>query len=176
MDVSIEAQNACRAFDGIDSVMELTETRRFKDDVLPRFMNFMRTADGSQRMPEELWRTVRNRSVEVAGAELEHEKFATGHVVGIFWENIARSMMERAMRDANRLDVPLIFSQACDKRPVSQRWGKRSETERRVVHELLTTVNVHKTGHLHGLLPMHEGMRMRLLCKVSAVDGLVNER
>ena len=59
---------------------------------------------------------------------------------------------------------------------MSQRWGQESKTEKAVVHELLSTVNVHKTGHLHGLLPIHEGMRMRLLCKLSAVDGLVNER
>ena len=98
------------------------------------------------------------------------------YVVGIFWENIARSIVERAIRDATRLDVPLIFWHACDQRPAHQRWGSRSQTERDIVHQLLTTTNIHKTGHLHGILPLHEGMRVRLTTKISAVDGLVNER
>ena len=84
--------------------------------------------------------------------------------------------MERATRDAKRLDVPLIFCRACDKRPAHQRWSSRSQTERNLVHQLLSTPNIHNTGHLHGILPLHAGPRLRLTTKLSAYDGLVNER
>ena len=176
--VSIEAQTACEAFHGIEDIIELVETRRFKDDILPRLMDWLRTADGTP-MPDDLWDALRSRSLDndKARSELRQEKFAKGHVVGIFWENIARSMVERAIRDAQELDVPLFFAQACDKRPDSGvPWKSKSAQDNRTVHEILTTVNVHKTGHLHGFLPVHEGMKMRLLTKLSATDGLVNER
>ena len=42
--------------------------------------------------------------------------FADGHVVGIYWENISRRIVERTHRDAKKLDVPLYFLQAADQR------------------------------------------------------------
>ena len=173
--VSVEAQTACEAFRGVNTVIELLETRRFEDKVLPKVMNFIREADDTC-MPEEMWQSLLSRSVEKNQAQLEDDLFANGHLVGIFWETIARCIVERATRDAKHLDVPLIFCRACDKRPAHQRWGSKSQTERNLVHQLLTTPNIHNTGHLHGILPLHEGMRIRLTTKLSADDGLVNER
>ena len=173
--VSVEAQTAVSAFRGIDVVIELLETRRFKDNMLPNIMNFMRESD-HKPMPQEIWNLLLSRSIERNQAKLEEDLFANGHTVGICWENIARSIVERAIRDAKRLDVPLIFCRACDQRPGHQRWGSKSKTERDLVHQLLTTPNIHNTGHLHGILPLHEGMRVRFTSKLSPVDGLVNER
>ena len=48
--------------------------------------------------------------------ELETPLFADGHVVGIYWENISRSIVERTHRDAKKLDVPLYCLQAADQR------------------------------------------------------------
>ena len=123
-----------------------------------------------------MWNLLLSRSIEKNQAKLEEDLFANGHIVGIFWESIARSIVERATRDAKRLDVPFIFCRACDQRPAHQRWGSRSKTERDLVHQLLTTPNIHNTSHLHGILPLHEGMRVRFTSKLSPVDGLVNER
>ena len=156
-------------------VIELLETRRFEDKVLPKVMSFMREADNT-RMPEDMWKSLLSGSVERNQAQLEDELFANGHLIGIFWEIIARCIVERAARDAKHFDVPLIFCRACDKRPAHQRWGSRSQAERDLVHQLLTTPNIHNIGHLHGILPLHEGMRVRLTSKLSANDGLVNER
>ena len=43
------------------------------------------------------------------------------------------------------------------------------------MHQLLTTPNISSTGHLHGILPLHEGMRVRRTRKLSANAGIVNE-
>ena len=37
--------------------------------------------------------------------ELTTDLFKHGHVIGMYWENIARSMVERANRDAQDLDA-----------------------------------------------------------------------
>ena len=114
--------------------------------------------------------------MEKSQAQLDQELFANRPLCRHFWETIARCIVERATRDAKHLDVPLIFCRACDKRPAHQRWGSRSQAERNLVHQLLTTPNIHNTGHLRGILPLHEGMRVRLTSKLSANDGLANER
>ena len=112
-----------------------------------------------------------------AHKDLQEERFAKGHVVGIFWENIARSMVERSVRDAQELDVPLYFSQACDKIAGCPSAFKGADQEHLRKHrEILLETNVHNTAHLHGILPVHVGMKMRLLSRLSAADGLVNER
>ena len=36
--------------------------------------------------------------------ELKRPLFADGHVVSIYWENISRSIVERAHRDAKKLE------------------------------------------------------------------------
>ena len=113
--MSVEAQAACDAFEGITNVIELVETRRSRDRLLPEIMAFLRAAD-STPMDDEMRRALQAKSVEQKRGQLDEELFANGHVVGIFWENIARSIVERAIRDATRLDVPLIFRRACDQR------------------------------------------------------------
>ncbi len=124
--VSVEAQTACDMFRSIDIVIELLETRRFKDTVLPKIMTFLREADNTS-MPNDMWQSLLSRSIENNRAQAsEDELFANGYLVGMFWENISRSIVERATRDAKRLDVPLIFCRACDKRPAHQRWGLSS--------------------------------------------------
>ena len=47
-------------------------------------------------MPEELMQKLRQRRVEVCKHELDDELFRHGHVLGMYWENIACSMAERA--------------------------------------------------------------------------------
>ena len=51
--VSVEAQTACEAFRGVNIVIELLETRRFEDKVLPKVMSFIREADNT-RMPKDM--------------------------------------------------------------------------------------------------------------------------
>jgi len=175
--VSVEAQAAVDAFRDIDVVIELLESRRFEDEHLPELMNFFRDADGTKPMPDRMWQSLLDRSVERAGSALVSDKFfATGHVIGIFWDMVARVIVERCLRDARILDVPLIFCQASDVRHQSQMYGNSSTTARHVAHQLLTIPNIHNTGNLHGILPLHVGMRVRFTHALSSVDGLVKER
>ena len=81
--VSVEAQTAVNAFRGIDIVIELLETRRFKDRELPKIMNFMREAD-HKPMPQEMWKSLLSRSIEANQTKLDEDLFGNGHVVGIF--------------------------------------------------------------------------------------------
>ena len=37
-------------------------------------------------------------------------------------------------------------------------------------------VNIHKTGHMHGVLPAHEGMRVRLTQTFNSTAGRVQEQ
>ena len=44
-----------------------------------------------------------------------------------------------------------------------------------VAFRFLHQLNPHKTGQIHGILPVHVGMRLRLLAKFDADKGLVQE-
>ncbi len=41
---------------------------------------------------------------------------------------------------------------------------------------LLSVANVHATGHMHGVLPAHVGMRVRFTMDMSSASGLVQEQ
>jgi hypothetical protein len=74
----------------------------------------------------------------------------------------------RARRDSRALGKPLVFLQAADE--VS------TITDNEVFARMLNVVNIHKTGHMHGVFPAHEGMRVRLTQKYNATAGLVQEQ
>ena len=123
-------------------------------------------------MPEELLQKLRQRSVEICKHELDDELFRHGHVLGMYWENIARSMVERAHRDARELDVPLFCLQAAD-----QRHKKRTATlEKELTHQLLTKPNLHNTGKLQGMLLLHESMTVRLTDVLAPKHALVKDK
>ena len=80
--VSVESHIVCEAFRGVNTVIELLETRRFEDEVLPKVMTFTREADATC-MPEDMWQSLLSRAVEKNQAQLEDDMFANGHFVGI---------------------------------------------------------------------------------------------
>ena len=69
----------------------------------------------------------------------------------MYWENIARSMVERARRgeDAQQLDVPLFCLQAADQRHVRK---NKTIDNKQLTHQLLTVPNPHRTGKLHFMI------------------------
>jgi hypothetical protein len=156
----------------IDTVVHLKKTNRFQDEDLPEITNGMRSARPQAPMPEELLQKLRQRSVEICKHELDDELFRHGHVLGMYWENIARSMVERAHRDARELDVPLFCLQAAD-----QRHKKRTATlEKELTHQLLTKPNLHNTGKLQGMLLLHESMTVRLTDVLAPKHALVKDK
>jgi hypothetical protein len=98
--------------------------------------------------------------------------FADGHVVSIYWENISRSIVERAHRDAKKLDVPLYCLQAADHRAAF----KNKKHDDIVTHSLLTVPNIHNTGKLPGILLVHIDMVVRLSDVMAPGLGLVKDK
>ena len=118
----------------------------------------MRMCTPTTSLSEDHLHQLRSRKIENCKKELETDLFKHGHVVGMYWENIARSMVERAHRDAQQLDVPLFCLQASD-----QRHARKNKTiDKQLTHQLLTVPNPHRTGKLQGTLLVHENMIVRL--------------
>ena len=129
------------------------------------------TSRMSERMSEHMSEEMSERMSEDM-SELETDFFKRGHVVGMYWENIARSMVERAHRDAQQLDVPLFCLQAAD-----QRHERKNKTiDRQLTHQLLTVPNPHRTGKLQGMLLVHENMIVRLSDVLAPHLGLVKDK
>ena len=118
----------------IETVVHLKKTNRFKDEHLPAITTAMRASRPSAPMADDLLEKLRSRKNEPCKADLEKDLFKHGHVVGMYWENIARSMVERAHRDARELNVPLFCLQAADKR----RKKKSSAVDVQLTRQLLT--------------------------------------
>ena len=125
----------------------------------------------SEDMSEEMSEDMSERMSEDM-SELETDFFKRGHVVGMYWENIARSTVERAHRDAQQLNVPLFCLQAAD-----QRHERKNKTiDRQLTHQLLTVPNPHRTGKLQGMLLVHENMIVRLSDVLAPHLGLVKDK
>ncbi len=156
----------------ITTVVHLKKTNRFQDQDLPAVTAGMRSSRPAAPMSDDLMQKLKSRRIEVCKHELESDLFRHGHVVGMYWENIARSMVERAHRDAKELDVPWYCLQVAD-----QRHKKRtSDLEAQLTHQLLTIPNLHKTGKLQGMLLLHESMTVRLSDVLAPKHGLVKDK
>ena len=52
---------------------------------------------------------------------------------------------------------------------------ERSDLEKDVAFRLLSQPNPNRTGHMHGVLPCHVGMEVRLLEKLDSDAGMVQD-
>ena len=76
-------------------------------------------------------------------------------------------MLQRAIRDARALDQVLYLLQAADtSRPIMSR---------PFAAKLANAVNPSKTVGMHGMLPLHIGMHVRLLQHIDLARGLVKD-
>ena len=114
--VQTEHHAAQAALMTIDTVIHLKKSKRFLDAHLPEITTAMRTCTPAAPLSEDHLAQLRTRKIENCKKELTTDLFKHGHVIGMYWENIARSMVERANRDAQDLDVPLFCLQAADQR------------------------------------------------------------
>ena len=90
----------------------------------------------------------------------------------MYWENIARNMVERAHRDAQQFDVPLFCLQAAD-----QRYVRKNKTiDKQLTHQLFTVPNPHRTGKLQGMLLVHENIIVCLSDVFAPHLGLVKDK
>ena len=170
--VQTEHHAAQAALMTIDTVIHLKKSKRFLDAHLPEITTVMRTCTPAAPLSENHLAQLRTRKIENCKKELTTDLFKHGHVIGMYWENIARSMVERANRDAQDLDVPLFCLQAADQRHSR----KNKAIDKQLTHQLLTVPNPHRTGKLHGMLLVHENMVVRLADVLAPHLGLVKDK
>ena len=170
--VQTEHHAAQAALMTIDTVIHLKKSKRFLDAHLPEITTAMRTCTPAAPLSEDHLAQLRTRKIENCKKELTTDLFKHGHVIGMYWENIARSMVERANRDAQDLDVPLFCLQAADQRHSR----KNKAIDKQLTHQLLTVPNPHRTGKLQGMLLVHENMVVRLADVLAPHLGLVKDK
>ena len=170
--VQTENHAAQAALITIDIVIHLKKSKRFLDTHLPEITTAMRTCTPAAPLSEDHLAQLRTRKIENYKKELTTDLFKHGHVIGMYWENIARSMVERANRDAQDLDMPLFCLQAADQRHSR----KNKAIDKQLTHQLLTIPNPHRTGKLQGILLVHENMVVRLADVLAPHLGLVKNK
>ena len=170
--VQTEHHAAQAALMSIDTVIHLKKSKRFLDAHLPEITAAMRRCTPTAPLSEDHLAQLRSRKIENCKKELSTDLFKDGHVIGMYWENIARSMVERANRDAQFLDVPLFCLQAADQRHSR----KNKAIDEQLSHQLLTVPNPHRTGKLQGMLLVHENMVVRLADVLAPQLGLVKDK
>jgi hypothetical protein len=167
---TVEIQNAIKVFKRIPTVIELKGTKRFvAGDPLIKFLECMRKG---AKIPPRVWKafekTFATDSIPGKEPALDPRhalpEFLEGHGLAMYWETLARWITRRARRDARVLGVPLVFLQAADE---CQTLNKADYSR------LLNIANIHNTGRIHGVLPVHIGMRVRFTNKFNSAYGLV---
>ena len=167
-EVSTEIQHAQEVFCNVPDVFELKGTMRFvKGDPIIDFLQCMRSGG---TFPPETWAAFEATFAQDTPTKPDprhaETRFAEGFGMGIYWESLSRMVSRRAVLDARKLGVPLLLAQCAD---------ECSDMAKSVAFRFLNQLNPHKTGHMHGILPVHIGMRLRLLAKFDADKGLVQE-
>ena len=128
----------------------------------------MRNPKGAP-LPNDLWRQL-NKCVATSKADprLLEPRRKKGFEMGIYWEAVGRLMQYRPVREAKDAGQMLIYIQAID---IPHKIVLPNSELRRA----LQTVSMTRTGNLLGMLPVFMGMRVRLNCKISAKDQLMND-
>ena len=162
----VEHQHAMKFFCDTALCFELQATNRFKDPDLADLMNFMRNPKKG-RVPKKIADTWNRIQMKPNDRRLGEDRFQTGHMIVWFWDTVARWMMMRARRDAASLRQVLYLVQAADQSspplPVD------------MAAKLVNCVNPGDTGSMRGMLPLHVGMRVRLLEHLDQTRGLVKD-
>ena len=177
--VSVEAETGIKLLQTVKDVYILDGTKRFKDTALPALLGCLRRG---QALPAAVWEALRARFIAqgtdgncTVERRLQEPLFLDGHEVGIFWDTVARWIPRRCRRDAQRLNAPILHCQArddCSNRP----FNSMSDTEKLCLTErLLKRTNIHYTGHMHGVVSLHVGMRVRLTAKLSSEHATVSD-
>ena len=142
-----------RLFSNTPLCFELQASNRIKEPKLRALMAFIR--DPPRKIPVEIiahWKAIQLKDDD---ERLHEERFQIGHMIAIYWATVARWIMMRAKRDAVALRTPLVLVQVAD---VSRPTMPVAEAKK-----FMNVVNPKDSGGMHGMLPLHVGMRIRLL-------------
>ena len=160
-----EHQQAMKFFCQTPLCFEFQASNRFKDENLRKLMDFMRAPRST--VPLDIAATWRGMRLRPGDARLREERFQRGHMIAWFWDTVARWIMLRAKRDAGTLQEPLYLVQAAD--------TCQPPMPADLAAKLLNQANPGDTGGIHGMLPLHIGMRIRLLEHLDLEKGLVKD-
>jgi hypothetical protein len=178
---------------GLTHVVMLRKTHRFRDDIMPRFLAYMRDPRG-RPMPADLrrvlaeWEVLDAKPSEGARDKVREwrERCSNGDPVldedgvtvgrrpwhaydmGVAWQAVQRLLHYRAVRDARQAGQLLLYAQAvetCTSQPLSHAEYRRA----------LQVVNMNTTGKLLGYCPLYKGMRVRLTAKLSGKYNVVHD-
>ena len=166
-DIPAEHQFAMKLFQQTPLCFELLETSRFRDPVLKELMTFVRTCEPDSSVPKHLQATWKKMLLKKDDARLREERFQVGHFLAIYWDSVARSIVKRARRDASATGQVLYLLQAAD--------ACKPLMPTDLAKKLVTTTNPGNTGLMHGMLPLHVGMHVRLLDHKDKPKGLVKD-
>ena len=165
INLAVEFQSAMKLFCCAPLCFELQATNRFKEPRLRDLMQFMRhPAKTLPRAIQSSWESI---CLTDGDRRLRAERFQKGHMLAIYWETVSRWMMMRATRDAAALETPLFLLQAAD--------ASSPAMPMDVAAKLMNKAAPRETGGMHGLLPIHLGMRVRLLEALDLGTGLVKD-
>ena len=169
----LEIQSAIRVFKRASCVIELHGTKRFVvGDPLIKLLACMRRGEA---IPPLIWNAFEKTFAldSFPGREPIQDprhttpKFLEGYGLAMYWETLARWITKRSRRDARVLEVPLVWLQAAD---------ECQTLDKAAYCRLLNIANIYNAGKIHGVLPAHVGMRVRLTGKLNAAYGLVQEQ
>ena len=181
--VSVEEQWGIKAFNEFDYAFELTETKRFAPgDPLGPFLQSLRDADADhgRLVDEGLWNLFQRQCVKTrANGEVmqdprfNEERYQRAYFVAYYWHSVVRFFYARARREAQLFAVPLLWCQAAD--DIKGLDAQSSSEKAKIVKALMRHWNIHDTAHLHTLLPLYSGQRVRLTEKISPEHRIVQE-
>ena len=126
-------------------------------------MEFMRNP--AKRMPQSIKESWDSICLQPDDPRLREERFQNGHMIAIYWETVSRWIMMRAKRDAAALRTPLFLLQAAD--------ASNPPMPVDIAAKLMNKAAPRETGGMRSLLPIHLGMRVRLLEALDLGRGLV---
>eukprot|EP00435_Cladocopium_sp_Y103_P033774 s3207_g8.t1 len=124
-----------------------------------------------KQFPDDLWQQLQSRfAVDAAPGvqdpRFEEVKFREGYGMSIYWASLGRMMCRRALLDASTLGELLVLLQAAD---------SCAELPEKRALQFLSRPNPYRTGHVHGTLPCHVGMQVRLIAKLDSEKGMIQD-
>ena len=95
------------------------------------------------------------------------------YFVAYYWHAVVRFFYARARREAQLFGVPLLWCQAAG--DIKGLDAQSANEQAKMVKALMRQWNIHDTAHLHTLLPLYSGQRVRLTEKLSPDHRIVQE-
>ena len=165
VELPVEFQSVMKLFCRTPLCFELQETNRFKEPRLRALMAFVR--EPTRSLPPEIEASWNSICLQPDDPRLREERFQNGHMIAIYWETVSRWITMRSKRDAAALRTPLLLVQAAD--------TSTPPMPMDIAATLMNKASPRETGGMHGLLPLHLGMRVRLLEALDLGNGLVKD-